>query len=138
MRAGEDEFVKRRIYLPLERSRDLAIRTLFRKVFLAGGLEPSPNGGPPIRRTRVPVTEFIAAMRMSVRTPEEEEEEREEERKKELERLEGKTKKKADKEKEKKKRKKIDRDEVECFLSDLIYKVSVDFSPFLLFSWALS
>ena len=36
--AGEDEFVKRRIYLTLERGRDIALRNLLRKVFVAGGL----------------------------------------------------------------------------------------------------
>lgn len=41
MFAGEEEFVKRRIYLPLERGRDIALRNLFRKVFIAGGFEES-------------------------------------------------------------------------------------------------
>lgn len=64
MSAGEDEFVKRRIYLPLERGRDIALRNLFRKVFIAGGFE-QPNGDqPPIRRTRIPVAEFAAAVRI--------------------------------------------------------------------------
>jgi len=56
LEAGEEEFVKRRVYLTLERGRDIVIRNLFRKVFLAGGLE----GG--VRRTRVPVAEFAAAL----------------------------------------------------------------------------
>ncbi|OJD17695.1 hypothetical protein AJ78_02220 [Emergomyces pasteurianus Ep9510] len=64
MAAGENEFVKRRIYLPLERGRDIALRNLFRKVFLAGGYDPSVNGQPPIRRTRIPVAEFAAAIRL--------------------------------------------------------------------------
>ncbi|KAK2740610.1 COP9 signalosome (CSN) subunit [Onygenales sp. PD_40] len=64
MQAGENEFVKRRIYLPLERGRDIALRNLFRKVFLAGGYDPPVNGQPPIRRTRVPVAEFAAAVRL--------------------------------------------------------------------------
>ncbi len=60
---GEDEFVKRRIYLTLERGRDIALRNLLRKVFFAGGYdEPREPGGPPIRRTRVPVAEFATAI----------------------------------------------------------------------------
>lgn len=63
LRAGEDEFVKRRIYLTLERGRDIALRNLLRKVFIAGGFEPpKEDGKPPARRTRVPVTEFAAAI----------------------------------------------------------------------------
>ena len=122
MRAGEDEFVRKRIYLPLERSRDLAIRSLFRKVFLAGGFEPSANGGTPMRRTRVPVAEFIAAMRMSLRTPEDEDEERQAEQ----DRKAGKPQTDEDKLKGRlRKKKMVGRDEVECFLGNLIYKVSV-------------
>ncbi|KAI5303156.1 60S ribosomal protein L20 [Ascosphaera pollenicola] len=71
MTAGENEFVKRKIYLPLERGRDLALRNLYRKVFLAGGFDPPVNGQPAIRRTRIPVAEFAAAMRLG-RKPEEE------------------------------------------------------------------
>ena len=56
LEAGEEEFGKRRVYLTLERGRDIVIRNLFRKVFLAGGLE----GG--VRRSRVPVAEFAAAL----------------------------------------------------------------------------
>lgn len=116
--AGENEFVKRRIYLTLERGRDIALRNLFRKVFVAGGWEGSKDGvgegksggvggggGERIRRTRVPLIEFIAAIRLGsgVRT--------------------------------------IDGDEVECLLANMIYKVSLSlslsfflffFSPFLL------
>ncbi|MCJ1245975.1 COP9 signalosome (CSN) subunit [Trapelia coarctata] len=62
--AGEDEFVKRRIYLTLERGRDIALRNLLRKVFLAGGFEEPKDGAPPLRRTRVPVAEFGAAIRL--------------------------------------------------------------------------
>ncbi|KAI5458076.1 hypothetical protein BGZ63DRAFT_56842 [Mariannaea sp. PMI_226] len=62
---GEDEFVKRRIYLTLERGRDIALRNLLRKVFLAGGFEESKDGdNAPVRRTRVPVSEFHAAISM--------------------------------------------------------------------------
>ncbi|RAH45744.1 protein csn12 [Aspergillus brunneoviolaceus CBS 621.78] len=89
MSAGEEEFVKRRIYLPLERGRDIALRNLFRKVFTAGGFEESKDGQPPIRRTRVPVAEFAAAVRIGTHADE---------------------------------RSRVDIDEVECLLSNLIYK----------------
>lgn len=90
MTAGEEEFVKRRIYLPLERGRDIALRNLFRKVFVAGGFEEAKEDCPPIRRTRVPVAEFAAAMRIGTHASA---------------------------------RTRIDTDEVECLISNLIYKV---------------
>jgi len=62
--AGEQEFVKRRIYLTLERGRDIALRNLFRKVFICGGYDESKDGQPPIRRTRIPIAEFVAAVRL--------------------------------------------------------------------------
>ena len=68
MEAGEDEFVKRRIYLTLERGRDIILRNLFRKVFLAGGFEApkeGEKGSETVRRTRVPVREFAAALMMA-------------------------------------------------------------------------
>ncbi|PYH44809.1 protein csn12 [Aspergillus saccharolyticus JOP 1030-1] len=89
MSAGEEEFVKRRIYLPLERGRDIALRNLFRKVFIAGGFEEPKDGQPAIRRTRVPVGEFAAAVRIGTHADE---------------------------------RSRVDIDEVECLLSNLIYK----------------
>jgi len=92
MSAGEDEFVKRRIYLPLERGRDIALRNLFRKVFVAGGFEEPKDDQPPIRRTRVPVTEFAAAVRIGTHATD---------------------------------RVRVDIDEVECLLSNLIYKVNL-------------
>ena len=64
MAAGEEEFVKRRIYLPLERGRDVALRNLFRKVFIAGGFDEPKDGQLPVRRTRIPVLEFAAALRI--------------------------------------------------------------------------
>lgn len=91
MSAGEDEFVKRRIYLPLERGRDIALRNLFRKVFIAGGFDEPKNGEPPLRRTRVPVAEFAAALRIGTHADV---------------------------------RSRVDMDEVECLLANLIYKVS--------------
>lgn len=63
LQEGEDEFVRRRIYLTLERGRDIALRNLLRKVFIAGGFEqPKEEGAKPVRRTRVPVDEFVAAI----------------------------------------------------------------------------
>lgn len=68
LKEGEDEFVKRRIYLPLERTHDICLRNLLRKVFTAGGFEePKPEApdAPPVRRTRVTVPEFTAAINIS-------------------------------------------------------------------------
>ncbi|KAG0651630.1 COP9 signalosome 8 [Hyphodiscus hymeniophilus] len=62
--AGEDEFVKRRIYLTLERGRDIALRNLLRKVFLASGFEESKDGAPPVRVTRIKIADFGAAISM--------------------------------------------------------------------------
>ena len=65
LQAGEAEFVKRRIYLTLERGRDVALRNLLRKVFLARGFEDvkeGEEGKPLVRKTRVPVAEFAAAI----------------------------------------------------------------------------
>ncbi len=61
--AGEDEFVKRRIYLTLERGRDITLRNLLRKVFVSGGFEePKDPAESPVRRSRIPVAEFGAAI----------------------------------------------------------------------------
>lgn len=84
--AGQDEFVKRRIYLTLERTRDIALRNLFRKVFLAAGFEP---GQEQLRRTRLHIDEFIAAVSLGMRMASEQ----------------------------------IERDEVECLIANMIYKV---------------
>ncbi|KAI0474640.1 PCI domain-containing protein [Xylaria cf. heliscus] len=65
LREGEDEFIKRRVYLTLERGRDIVLRNLLRKVFIAGGFEEAKEGAAPVRRTRIPVTEFTAAVQMS-------------------------------------------------------------------------
>ncbi|KAF2100899.1 COP9 signalosome complex subunit 12 [Rhizodiscina lignyota] len=70
--AGEEEFIKRRIYLTLERGRDIALRNLFRKVFIVGGFEPLKEGQTEeqrIRRTRIPIEEFAAAVRLASRVP---------------------------------------------------------------------
>ena len=96
--AGEDEMVKRRIYLTLERGRDIALRNLLRKVFLAGGFEEGKDGES-IRRTRVPLEEFVAAVRLGSRG--------------EANRVES--------------------DEVECLLANMIYKVrDMQLDPFSL------
>ncbi|KAF2401633.1 COP9 signalosome complex subunit 12 [Trichodelitschia bisporula] len=66
--AGEPAFIKRRIYLTLERGRDMVLRNLLRKVFIAGGFEPVKEGAADasrVRRTRIPVKEFWAAVRLS-------------------------------------------------------------------------
>ncbi|GAP88772.1 putative COP9 signalosome complex subunit 12 [Rosellinia necatrix] len=65
LRDGEDEFIKRRVYLTLERGRDIVLRNLLRKVFIAGGFEEGKDGAAPVRRTRIPITEFTAAVQMS-------------------------------------------------------------------------
>ncbi|KAI0409905.1 PCI domain-containing protein [Xylaria palmicola] len=65
LRAGEEEFIKRRVYLTLERGRDIVLRNLLRKVFMAGGFDEAKEGAAPMRRTRIPITEFTAAVQMS-------------------------------------------------------------------------
>ncbi|KUJ08774.1 uncharacterized protein LY89DRAFT_326031 [Mollisia scopiformis] len=61
--AGEDEFTNRRIYLTLERGRDIALRNLLRKVFIAGGFEEAKDANTAlVRRTRIPISEFAAAI----------------------------------------------------------------------------
>jgi hypothetical protein len=107
--SGEGEFVKRRIYLTLERGRDIALRNLFRKVFIAGGFDETKEGeenAPKIRRTRIPITEFEAAMRLGMGTRQEV----------------------------------PDREEVECLVANLIYKVCLCIpaatSPSAWTSWA--
>ena len=56
---GEHEFVKRRIYLTLERGRDICLRNLLRKVYLAGNLDEEGK-----RNTRIHVRDFAAAIRL--------------------------------------------------------------------------
>ncbi|ORY57154.1 uncharacterized protein BCR38DRAFT_449778 [Pseudomassariella vexata] len=62
LQQGEDEFVKRRIYLTLERGRDICLRNLLRKVFLAAGFT---DDDPPVRKTRIPLAHFVAAIKVS-------------------------------------------------------------------------
>jgi hypothetical protein len=64
---GEPEFVKRRVFLTLERSRDIALRNLLRKVFLAEGYEDLKEGQTEmgrIRKSRIPISHFATAFRM--------------------------------------------------------------------------
>ena len=64
---GEPEFVRRRIFLTLERSRDIALRNLLRKVYLAGGYDDLKEGQTEkdrIRKSRIPLSHFAAALRM--------------------------------------------------------------------------
>ncbi len=56
---GEHEFVKRRIYLTLERGRDICLRNLLRKVYLAGDLDEEGK-----RNTRIYVKDFATAIRL--------------------------------------------------------------------------
>lgn len=111
--ANQDVFVKRRIYLTLERGRDVCLRNLFRKVFVAGGFEEGKDGsagGEKVRRTRVPVADFVAGMRGSLRgrcgagnAGSDEQEDQIAERRAE----------------------EVGRDEVECLIANMIYKVSL-------------
>ena len=80
LEAGEPDFVKRRIYLTLERARDICLRNLFRKVFLFGGWEVGKGReeGKEVRRTRVPLKEFVKAVEVAEGRNEGEEVEREE------------------------------------------------------------
>lgn len=119
MSVGEHEFVRRRIYLPLERGRQLALRNLFRKVFLAGGFEAGSQ--PPVRRTRVPVAEFAAALRVGRgRIKHVGDDEHIGEAKGDGDGVnEGANLGNRDDDDEEQ----VDMDEVECFLANLIYKV---------------
>jgi COP9 signalosome complex subunit 12 len=99
---AEPELVRRRIYLTLERTRDICLRNLFRKVFLAAGYEEAKDAATgevtgKIRRTRIRIEEFEAGMRVGYKGSNE---------------------------------MLIDRDEVECFLANMIYKVRLPFSIF--------
>lgn len=90
---AELDLVHRRIYLTLERSRDICMRNLFRKVFMAAGYEDAkePNAVQKVRRTRLNISEFEAAIRVASRGAEDPMEV-------------------------------VEKDEVECFLANMIYK----------------
>lgn len=62
--AGEAEFVQRRIYLTLERARDVCVRNLFRRVVLLAGCEADRDG---VRRSRIRIAEFMAGWRVGTR-----------------------------------------------------------------------
>lgn len=73
---GEPEFVKRRIFLTLERSRDIALRNLLRKVYLAGGYDDLKEGQTEkdrIRKSRIPLVNFATALRMGGQAVEDDE-----------------------------------------------------------------
>ncbi|KAL5119711.1 COP9 signalosome (CSN) subunit [Pleosporales sp. CAS-2024a] len=66
---GEPEFVRRRIFLTLERSRDIALRNLLRKVYLAAGYDDLKEGQTEkdrIRKSRIPLSHFATALRMGI------------------------------------------------------------------------
>ena len=108
---GEEEFVKRRIYLTLERGRDIALRNLFRKVFLLGGFIGEAQPEDRRRRTRIPIHEFQSAVALSMDSHRSSSTSSKSTNGTKLPRV------------------KIDRDEVECLLSNMIYKVCTGSSP---------
>jgi hypothetical protein len=66
---GEPEFVRRRIFLTLERSRDIALRNLLRRVYLAAGYDDLKDGQTEkdqIRKSRIPLLHFATALRMGI------------------------------------------------------------------------
>ncbi|CAK7236507.1 COP9 signalosome (CSN) subunit [Sporothrix curviconia] len=64
LQENEEVYIKLRIYLTVERGRDICLRNLLRKVFIAGGFEePTEPGKAPLRKTRVPITHFTAGLR---------------------------------------------------------------------------
>ncbi|KAF1988546.1 hypothetical protein K402DRAFT_445368 [Aulographum hederae CBS 113979] len=65
LEAGENAFVKRRIYLTLERGRDICMRNVFRKVYLAGEPVPSPEDQTvSMRPSRIPIANLVAALNL--------------------------------------------------------------------------
>lgn len=94
--AGEPEFVKRRIYLTLERGRDICLRNLLRKVCLHQGWKDDGQ------MRKVSVSEFVAAVGYSERG--------------------GRPLGNGEY---------LDRDEVECQLANMIYKVCQPSFPHL-------
>lgn len=95
--SAETELIHRRIYLTLERLRDLCMRNLFRKVFVNAGYEegtgPATDDGAATtqtRRTRLEISEFEVAVKVALRDSDEPIV--------------------------------VDRDEVECYLANMIYK----------------
>jgi COP9 signalosome complex subunit 12 len=85
------------------------LRNLFRKVFVAGGFEPLKDGQTEqdrIRRTRIPVEEFTAAVTLSLRRTDSDSA---------MQNGGGRAEDA------------IEKDEVECFLANMIYKVRIPF-----------
>jgi len=64
---GEDEFVKMRIYLTLERGRDVVLRNVLRKVYLSAGYEISTQDGgdDKVRKSRISIDEFKAGLKVA-------------------------------------------------------------------------
>lgn len=103
---GFSEFAKRRVYLTLELGRNIAIRNLLRKVFIAGGYDALKEGqteADRVRRTRIPMAEIYAAYLLSAGEPSF---------------VDG----------------EIDQAEVECLVSNQIFKVCLFYTPFVLVS----
>jgi len=65
LQAEEEELVRWRIYLTLERGRDIAMRNLLRKVYIVRGLIGPQPGDSTALRSRVPIAEFKAAITMA-------------------------------------------------------------------------
>ena len=66
---GHAEFVKRRIFLTLERGRDIAMRNLLRKVYMAQGYEELKHGqteADRVRKSRIPLSHFAVALRLGL------------------------------------------------------------------------
>jgi hypothetical protein len=111
---GFSEFAKRRVYLTLELGRNMAIRNLLRKVFVAGGYDPLKEGQTEtdrMRRTRIPMAEIYAAYRLSAGTHQDVPSM--DEASGELSFMDG----------------EIDQAEVECLVSNQIFKVCLFSSP---------
>ncbi|CAK7208237.1 COP9 signalosome (CSN) subunit [Sporothrix eucalyptigena] len=63
LQENEEDYIKLRIYLTVERGRDICLRNLLRRVFIAGGFEEATEPGKaPLRKTRVPITHFTAGL----------------------------------------------------------------------------
>ncbi|GAB7366481.1 hypothetical protein MBLNU230_g8274t1 [Neophaeotheca triangularis] len=66
LEAGEASFIRTRTHLTLERARDIVVRNVLRKVFLAAGYEdPKPDAPPDtprVRKTRIEIKAFAQAL----------------------------------------------------------------------------
>ncbi|OAL54195.1 hypothetical protein IQ07DRAFT_584775 [Pyrenochaeta sp. DS3sAY3a] len=64
---GEPDFVRLRIFLTLERGRNIALRNLIRKVYLAAGFDDLKAGQTEkdrVRKSRVPLANFVAGFKI--------------------------------------------------------------------------